>query len=117
MQVDDLLGRKWSRRKGEFTDEHVVPAAQPLAQAMCSCGSGIPVLNIQVNGDAVTLIAVPAIFEMFSGLDKQPSRETTAAIMEQVKIYNPIPEESAELYATAVAREYAAYWGEREMVT
>ena len=114
MQVDDLLGRKWSRRKGEFTDRQVKPAAQP--QAMCSCGSGIPILSIQVNGDAVTLVAVPAIFEMFHGLGKQPSAEATAAIMEQVKIYNPIPEESADLYAAAVAREYAAYCGEREMV-
>jgi uncharacterized metal-binding protein len=115
MQVDDLLGRKWSRRKGEFADEHVEPVARPPAQAMCSCGSGIPVLNVQVNGDAVTLVAVPAIFEMFSGLGKQPSTETTAAIMEQVKIYNPIPEESAELYAAVVAREYAVYCGEKEL--
>ncbi len=117
LQVDDLLGRKWSRRKGEFTDRQVELSVQPTAQASCACGSGIPVLDVQVNGDAVTLVAVPSIFEMFHGLGKQPSDEATAAIMEQVKIYNPIPEESADLYADVLAREYAAYWGDREMVT
>jgi uncharacterized metal-binding protein len=116
-QVDDLLGRKWSRRKGEFADEHVVPVAQPAAQATCSCGSGIPILDIQVNGETITLIAVPAIFEMFHGQGKQPSAETTAELMEQVKIYNPILDDCADAYAAALAHEYAAYCGAGEVVT
>lgn len=116
LQVDDLLGRKWSRRKGEFADEHVVPVAQPPVQATCSCGSGIPIMDIQVNGESVTLIAVPAIFEMFQGQGKSPSAETTAAIMEQVKVYNAIPEDCADAYAAVLAREYAAYCGQEELV-
>jgi hypothetical protein len=52
---------------------------------------------------------VPAIFEMFHGQGKPPSVETTAAIMEQVKIYNPIPEDCAEPYAAALTFEYTAY--------
>jgi uncharacterized metal-binding protein len=115
LQVDHLLGRKWSRRKGEFADEHDEPAAQPPAQATCSCGSGIPVLDLPVDGEVVTLIAVPAIFEMFNGLQRQPTAETTAAIMEQVKIYNAIPEDCEKRYAAALARAYAAYCYEKEL--
>jgi hypothetical protein len=115
LQVDDLLGRKWSRRKGEFADEHVVPVAQPPAQATCSCGSGIPVLDMEVNGESITLIAVPAIFANIQEQGKQPSSKTTAEIMEQVKIYNPIPAGDVETIAAAVARAYAAYWGQKEL--
>ncbi len=116
LQVDHLLGRKWSRRKGEFTDEHVEPVAPLPAQATCSCGSGIPVLDLQVDGELVTLIAVPPILEMFHGLRKEPSAETTAAIMDQVKIYNAIPEGCEERYAAALAREYAKYCRNKELV-
>ena len=33
--------------------------------ASCACGSGIPVQAVQVNGEEVTLIALPALFEQF----------------------------------------------------
>lgn len=115
LQVDDLLGRKWSRRRGEFADEYVVPVAQPPAQATCSCGSGIPILELEVSGESVTLIAAPAIFEMFRVQGKQPSAQTTADIMEQVKIYNPISADRAEMMATALAHAYAAYCGQEEV--
>ena len=62
------------------------------------------------------MIAVPAIFEMLHGLGKQPSADTTTAIMEQVKIYNPIPEDCEDSYAAALANEYAAYVGKQELV-
>ena len=39
--------------------------SQAPVQATCSCGSGIPVQNIHVNGQTVTLIALPLIFQHF----------------------------------------------------
>ena len=49
--VDDLLEKRWSRRTGEFTEvARVIPVQsvepQELAEATCSCGSGIPVRRL-----------------------------------------------------------------------
>jgi len=116
LKVDELLGRKWSRRKGDFADEHVDLDDHHPVQATCSCGSGIPVMSVQLNGEPVTLVAVPAIFEEFRDSDKRPSAETTAEILAQTRIYNPIPDDAADLYAAVLAREYSAFYDANERV-
>ena len=56
--VDELLGKAWDRRAGAFVELDAVlpmPAEAPSAgkTATCSCGSGIPVQTVQVNGQEV----------------------------------------------------------------
>lgn len=113
--VDMLLEKKWSRRRGEFVDNSAVELTMaPTLQATCSCGSGIPVQTILVGGEPVTLIALPAIFEQFQQAGKRPSPSTTAQLLEQVKIYNAVPEEVEAAYSETLASEYANLWGEKE---
>lgn len=115
--VDDLLGRKWSRRKGTFAEDAPIPLdVQQLDVATCACGSGIPVQTVQVDGLPQTIVALPAIFEQFQQAQKQPSPETTAALLTQVKIYNPVSDEAEEAYRDMLNREYANFWGEEEQV-
>lgn len=105
--VDDLLGKAWSRRQGAFIEEE--PAPQEEVQATCSCGSGIPIQSVQVNGQAVTLVALPLIFEQLHAAGKPPGGTTTRELLEVVQIYNAIPPEESTAYAETLAREYAAY--------
>jgi uncharacterized metal-binding protein len=115
MAVDDLLGRKWSRRKGEFAGEPIALDVQQPQQATCACGSGIPVLSVQIGGQSVTLVALPVIFEQLRESGKRPSAETTAELLEQARIYNAIPPEDSDLYAAVLAREYSAFCVDMEI--
>lgn len=115
--VDDLLGKKWSRRKGTFAED--TPISLDVQQpdvATCACGSGIPIQTVQVDGQSLTIVALPAIFEQFQQAGKQPSIETTAALLTQVKIYNPVSDEAEEAYRDMLNREYANFWGAEERV-
>lgn len=111
-QVDTLLDKKWSRRQGRFIESEPVSLTveQPKA-ASCACGSGIPVQTVQIDGAAVTLIALPALFEQFQQAGKEPSPETISALLEQVKIYNPVAEEDEAAYREMLMHEYVLFYG------
>ncbi len=114
--VDDLLGKHWDRRAGEFVELKVHTEPQEPVVATCSCGSGIPIQKVEVNGQTVTLVALPLIFERLYQAGKTPSNGTLNELMETVKIYNPIPAEEEPAYTAALEREYSAYC-ERQKVT
>jgi hypothetical protein len=107
-QVDELLKKHWNRTAGAVEETASSEAQEPV-QATCSCGSGIPVQDILVNGQTVTMIALPLIFQQFREAGKTVSPETTKELLETVKIYNPIPSGEDEAYAAVLAREYAAF--------
>jgi uncharacterized metal-binding protein len=116
--VDDLLGRRWSRRRGVFIEDDKPAAAQePSKTASCACGSGIPVQTVSVNGESVTLIALPALFQQFQEAGGRPTAATASALLEQVKIYNAVPDDLEGIYLDMLQREYAAFCGEKEPVT
>jgi hypothetical protein len=98
--VDELLQKHWNRTAG---------AVEAPVQATCSCGSGIPVQEIVVDGQAVTLVALPLIFQQFRDSGKSASPDTTRELLEAVRIYNPLPAGADRAYAAALRREYAAY--------
>jgi hypothetical protein len=88
--VDELLQKHWDRTIGAVEEMAASKVQQPI-QATCSCGSGIPVQDVVVNGQKVTLIALPLIFQQFRDSGKSASPDTTRELLETVKIYNPIP--------------------------
>ncbi len=107
--VDELLGRQWDRRAGEFVGE--TPAAEEVEAvvATCSCGSGIPVQKVNIDGQVVTLIALPVIFQLFHEKGKLPGEGVTRELLDMVKIYNPVSAEQEANYLSALAREYAVF--------
>jgi uncharacterized metal-binding protein len=106
--VDELLHKHWNRTTGTVVDSPL-PAAPEPTQATCSCGSGIPVQEVVINGKTVTLIALPLIFQQFHDSDKPVSQELPRALLESVKIYNQVPPGKEDAYAECLAREYAAF--------
>jgi uncharacterized metal-binding protein len=119
-KVDELLGKAWSRREGKFAGE---PAQEKEAVATCSCGSGIPIQKVLVNGQEMTLVALPLVFENFyprstGGLyqpGKAPGNDVAHEIMEMVKIYNAIdPAIEADVEAV-VLEAYASYCRQQEV--
>jgi uncharacterized metal-binding protein len=106
--VDELLQKHWNRTAGAL-EETAAPEEQEPVQATCSCGSGIPLQDIVINGKTITLIALPLIFEQFRESGKEASPVTIRELLEAVRIYNPIPPGEDEVYAMALSCEYAAF--------
>lgn len=106
--VDELLNKQWNRRTGSIEETSSSQAEDP-AQATCSCGSGIPVQEVSINGRMVTLIALPVIFQQFSDAGKPASQVTTRELLETVKIYNPVPFGEDDAYVASLSREYAVF--------
>jgi hypothetical protein len=108
-QVDKLLGKAWSRSQGEFAKG--APDAEPTQEvtATCSCGSGIPVQTIQLDGREITLVALPLIFQSFWENKKDPQGTVAEELLTTVKIYNAISPEDEPEILRVVQREYAAY--------
>jgi len=112
--VDELLAKGWNRRNGSFVDPSLL---MPLTEngeeggkeATCSCGSGIPVQKVQINGQEVTLIALPLIFEQFQTEGKPLSMETGRELFEAVKIYNPVPDGDDERYQRVLLQAYITF--------
>jgi hypothetical protein len=118
-RVDKLLGKRWDRRAGTFAGPQDASIASEDSvenekAATCSCGSGIPIQIMIISGQEVTLVGLPLIFEQFHEAGKAPSQATLHELMETVKIYNPIPAEAETAYTTAIAGEYAIFWGQKE---
>jgi uncharacterized metal-binding protein len=110
--VDELLQKYWNRTTGAL-DEITAPDVQETIRATCSCGSGIPVQDLLVNGKMVTLIALPIIFQQFHETGKTISSDTIRGLLETVKIYNPIPPSEDAAFAAALRREYATFLGKQ----
>ena len=107
--VDELLGKQWDRRAGEFVGEAQVEEAAEPVEATCSCGSGIPVQKVNIDGQAVTLIALPAIFQQFREAGKLSGNGVTHGLLDMVKIYNPVSVEQEASYRNMLEQEYAAF--------
>ncbi|OGO64540.1 MAG: hypothetical protein A2029_15940 [Chloroflexi bacterium RBG_19FT_COMBO_47_9] len=114
-EVDQILGLQWDRRKGEFAstgqrDDASAPSIQESVQATCSCGSGIPIQKVIINGQSVTLIALPVMLQQFKEAGKAPGTETVAELLDLLKIYNPIQAEEEQVYRDMLQKEYSAYF-------
>jgi uncharacterized metal-binding protein len=118
--VDELLGKPWNRRAGEFvaaeTRSQLTPLQPEPVEATCSCGSGIPVREVLIDGQTATLVALPLIFKQFQEAGKRPEAKTAHELLETVKIYNPIAQGSEERLTEMLLHEYAAYCAELEHV-
>ncbi len=114
--VDELLEQRWSRRSGEIIAPEEIEVAQEPVQATCSCGSGIPVQKVTIEGQPVTLIALPLIFEQLHEAGKLPSEAVAQELFETVKVYNPVPEGAEGAYTQTILGEYSAYCQKKELV-
>jgi uncharacterized metal-binding protein len=115
--VDQLLGKPVGRPAEAVVEPAEVsePEEEEAVVVTCSCGSGIPVQQVAVDGRVVTLIALPLIFQQFREVGKAPGDGTARELLEVVKIYNPIPGDEEEAYARALLREYAAFYERQEV--
>jgi hypothetical protein len=107
--VPRLLDLTWDRRSGSPSGGVQAQEESAPQQATCSCGSGIPLQNLKIDGADVQLIALPLIFARFRDDGRPADESTEIELMQAVAIYNPIPEGREAAYAEAILREYAGF--------
>jgi uncharacterized metal-binding protein len=78
-------------------------------EATCSCGSGVAVTKLAINGQTVEFVALPLIFRHFRQTGRGQDEESKRDLFEIVKIYNSVPAEAEAGYREAVLREYEAF--------
>lgn len=112
--VDEVLGLPWSPREGRVGETPASAETTRLDQIACACGSGVPVQDIWVVGEKVTVVALPLIFQQLIEAGKSPAECTGREILETVQIYNQLPAGSEEAWASALRQAYAAFWKQQE---
>ena len=101
--VDQVLGKK------EGSEDVPSPTPRKGTDGACSCGSGIPVTNLLIDGKRVELVALPLIFQQFREAGRMPDEATARELLAAARIYNPVPPEAESRYREAILSEYAAY--------
>jgi hypothetical protein len=109
-EVDRLLEKSWSRSKGGFASDPVFEKPEEEVVATCSCGSGIPIQKLDVNGKELTLIALPLIFQKFWEEKKEPDKSVLTELMDTVKIYNGINKADEQNFEKAVLEAYKLFY-------
>ncbi len=116
--VDELIGQGSGAPGSAQSSQSPTKTGQ--REATCSCGSGVPVIMLNIAGRNVELVALPLVFRrlrderLAAGKPTYPIDEETANhLFEEVRIYNEVPAGSEPSYRVAVLREYALF-SERE---
>ena len=63
-------------------------------KSTCSCGSGVAVTKLTIDGQTVELVALPLIFRHFRDKGRGQDEEAARDLFETVKVYNAVPEEA-----------------------
>ena len=99
--VDQALGKEAGTSAPSEAAAHEPEGEQ--REATCSCGSGVPVTKVSIDGQTVELVALPLIFRQFRETGRGQDEEATRELFETVKIYNAVPAEAEGSYREAVA--------------
>jgi hypothetical protein len=109
-EVDRLMGIPWNRTRGQAVAES--PVTNEKSGATCSCGSGVPVRILEIDGSEIEVLALPPILEMFRAAGKPVNDGTAAEMFETVRLYNQVPEGAEVAWKLALGRDYASYMAE-----
>jgi hypothetical protein len=103
--VDQALGKEGGSPSPREAAAHELDGEQ--REATCSCGSGVPVTKVAIDGQVVELVALPLILQQFHEAGRGQDEESKRELFETVKIYNAVPPGAEGSYREAVLREYA----------
>jgi uncharacterized metal-binding protein len=103
--VDQVLGAKGAGEQAAETAASAASDETPVGT--CSCGSGLPVTRVPIDGRTVELLALPLIFKQFFESGGRPDDAASAGkLFETVKVYNEVPPGAEPVYREAILLEY-----------
>ena len=108
--VDHVLGKRDRPAPDDERADVADAAPQSAFEATCSCGSGVPVRTLMIDGAAIEVVALPLIYRQFHAAGRIPNEAVGHELLAAVKIYNAVPAQAEPTYREAILREYAAFW-------
>jgi len=92
--VDGLMmeGKESEPVLGAAEAEEAHEAQVVVSSNLCSCGSSVPVLNVEVGDRTLELVALPLIFDRYLEQDLRPSAEVGTMLVGEARIYNDMPD-------------------------
>ncbi len=109
--VDELLHKPDNQPGSAASSGAELPIE---GEATCSCGSGVPVQNVLINGAMVSFVALPLIMQQFRAAGKAADADTARELLSAVRIYTELPAGADDAYAAALLRVYAAFCAQQE---
>jgi small redox-active disulfide protein 2 len=79
------------------------------AVGTCSCGSQIPVMILDINGQKKEMVALPIIFENFAMANRVSDGEIANDLLEQARVYTAIEQGRDTEYKEALIRAYQTF--------
>lgn len=107
-EVDRLLTVRWNRRMGTAA-EAKASNPSPHQTATCACGQRLSTQEVVVEGETVTLAALPLLMDQFHLAGRQPGPDTARDLLREVAIYNLLPDHPEDAYLQALERAYAVF--------
>lgn len=112
--VDELLGGHWDRRRGVLAAAPAAEVTAVMPQAGCACATAMPVQQVEIDGRAVPLAALPLLLDQLWATGKAPGAQVARELLDLVRIYNDLPSGGDEAYVAALEREYASFWERKQ---
>jgi uncharacterized metal-binding protein len=95
---------------GDTTADRSLALSDEVPVGTCSCGSGIPVTRVAIDGRTVDVLAMALIFRQFCESGGRVDDPASAdRLMATVKIYNEVPPVAEASYREAILREYKEF--------
>ncbi len=107
--VDQVLGKSSPPAVNDKTTE----PQQREVEATCSCGSGVPIRKLAIDGRVVEIVALPLIYRQYRDAGRPADDAVANELLDAVKVYNAVPSELESSYRNAILRDFAA-WCARE---
>lgn len=101
--VDEIMSKNKSLA-GAAPDETVANSANETIT--CSCGSGMPVYRLAIEGKMVEIVALPLIFCEFSEAGRSADAVLADELLAAVKIYNSVPPDAEQSWREAILQAY-----------
>lgn len=115
--VDGLLGQTAESAPGlDDAGAEAEEAQAAVSSSLCSCGSSVPVLNIEVGDRTMELVALPMIFGRYLEEGMRPSAEVGAMLVREARIYSDIPDVDETELARVVLEAYEEHARMKEAV-
>jgi small redox-active disulfide protein 2 len=107
--VDSLLVEQGDHSGQPEENKSELTGEVENAVGTCSCGSQIPVMMLDIDGQKKEMIALPLIFENFARTGRFADGEMANDLLEQAKIYTPLEPGKESEYKEAIMEAYKTF--------
>ena len=90
------------------------PGPDMWRKSQCCGGEGEEIVQIDICGETIGLIALDQIFEQLRALGRPPDASVQDELLKMVATKNYVPAKAEDEYRVALVREYARFCSKKK---